>query len=66
MANKPRNYTRYEVRVGREKVHGGITKRPLKERTQEHKQTWPGAKVTKVGPKVTAESARKWEKEKGY
>lgn len=63
---KPRNYTKYEVRVGRTKVHGGITSRPLKERAAEHSKTWPNGKITKVGPKVTEESARQWEKEKGY
>ena len=66
MANKPRTFTRYEVRVGRKKVHGGITERPLDQRAAEHKRKYPGAKVTKVGPKVTEKSARQWEKDKGY
>ena len=66
MANKPRTFTRYEVRVGRTKVHGGITERPLEDRAAEHAKTYPGSKVTKVGPKVTEETARQWEKDKGY
>ena len=65
-ANKPRTFTRYEVRVGRKKVHGGITERPLDQRAAEHKRKYPGVKVTKVGPKVTEKSARQWEKDKGY
>ena len=63
---KPRNYTRYEVRVSRKIVHGGITNRPLEERAAEHIRTWPNGKVTKVGSKVTEEGAREWEKKKGY
>lgn len=62
----PRNFTRYQVRVDRKIVHGGITQRPLEERYAEHLRTWPKATVTKVGPKVTEETARKWERDKGY
>jgi len=68
MAKKqsPRDFTRYVVRVKRKIVHGGITQRPLEERAAEHKAKWPNATVQKVGPKVTEETARVWEKEKGY
>ena len=65
MAQKPRNYSRYKVRVGRTVVHGGITEDPER-REQEHQQKWPKAKLTTIGPKVTEESARKWEKDKGF
>lgn len=66
MTSKPRSYRKYEVRAGRRKVHGGITKRPLKEREAEHQQKWPGAKLTQVGRATTEDAARKWEKEKGH
>ncbi len=63
---KPRNFTRYQVREKRRIVHGGITSRTLEERLAEHREEWPDATISKVGPKVTEETARKWEKEKGY
>lgn len=66
MANKPRKFTRYQVRVNRKIVHGGITERPLEERLAEHQQKWPKATIKQVGPKVTEQTARKWEQEKGY
>jgi len=62
----PRNFTRYVVKVGNTIKHGGITERPLEERAGEHLAKWPGAHVNKVGPKVTEETAREWEKKKGY
>ena len=66
MPNKPRKFTRYQVRSKRKIVHGGITERTLEERLSEHRQEWPNATITKVGPKVTEETARKWEKDEGY
>ena len=63
---RPRTFTRYVVKLGNKTVYGGITERPLKERTAEHKGKWPNSHVKKVGPKVTEETARKWEKEHGY
>lgn len=63
---EPRDWQKYEVRVGRKKVHGGITSRSLDEREAEHQQKWLGAKITKVGRSTTEEGARKWEREKGY
>ena len=66
MPNKPRNFIRYQVRNKRKIVHGGITERPLEERLAEHQQKWLKATIKQVGPKVTEETARKWEKDKGY
>lgn len=63
---KPRDFTRYVVREHRRIVHGGITTRTLEERLAEHQQEWPDATITKIGPKVTEETARDWEKDKGY
>lgn len=68
MARKqaPRDFTRYVVKVERKIVHGGITERPLEEREAEHQIKWPKSHIKKVGPKVTEETARKWEDEHGY
>ena len=62
---KPRPYTKYTVSAKGKVVHGGITK-DFERRKQEHKQEWPKSIIRKVGGKVTEESARDWEKEKGY
>ena len=62
----PRNFTRYIVKVKSKNMHGGITERPLEERVKEHKQKWPNCRVVKVGPKVSEETARKWEEKHGY
>ena len=68
MAKKqaPRNSTRYVVKVRNKTVYGGITERPLDERATEHKRTWTACRVQKVGPKVSEETARKWEEKQGY
>ena len=66
MGNKPRNFTRYQLRNRGKIVHGGITERTLEERLVEHQQKWPKATIKQVGPKVTEQTARDWEKGKGY
>ncbi len=60
-----RDTYKYQVRVGRKIVHGGITKDPER-RLEEHRQEWPNAKLTIVGRLTTETAARKWEKDKGY
>ncbi len=60
-----RDTYKYQVRVGRKIVHGGITD-DLERREQEHQEEWPGAKITQVGNLTTEEAARKWENVKGY
>ncbi|MEM6683104.1 MAG: hypothetical protein AAF607_12780 [Pseudomonadota bacterium] len=66
MAQKPRDTYKYEVRLGRKKVHGGITN-DMQRREAEHQRKFgQKAKLTQVGRKTTEEAARKWEKEKGY
>ena len=63
---KDRDTYKYQVRVGRKIVHGGITNDPER-REREHKQTYgPRAKLTKVGRKTTREGALAWERKKGY
>lgn len=63
--SKPRNYSRYQFKIGNKIVHGGITT-DLERREQEHQEKWPNGHIMQVGPKVTKESAQKWEEEKGY
>ncbi len=58
-----RDTTRYNLRQNRKIVHKGITKRPLEERLEEHQNEYPGATISKVGPKVTEDSGRKWERD---
>ena len=63
MANKPRNHTRYDFKKGNRIIHSGITKVPER-REREHKNRFGGGRLVKVGPKVTEDTARKWEKTK--
>ena len=60
-----RNTYKYQVRVGRKIVHGGITN-DLERREQEHQQEWPKAKLSQVRRRTTEKAAREWEKDKGY
>ncbi len=60
---KPRNYYRYNYRIGRKIRHSGITKNP-EQREQQHRVRWPGGNLSVVGPAVTEETARKWEESK--
>ena len=62
---KPRDTYKYQFKVGRKIVHGGITD-DMERREQEHQQKWPKGHIKKVGRIVTEEAAREWEKEKGY
>ena len=62
---KPRNYYKYQQKIGNKIVHGGITT-DLKRREEEHQQEWPKSHIKQVGIRTTEEAARKWEKEKGY
>ena len=67
MAKKqqPRNYYKYQFKVGNKIKHGGITT-DLERREEEHQQKWPNGHIMKVGIKTTEEAARVWEKKKGY
>lgn len=62
---KPRPYTKYTVSVKGKVVHGSITT-DLERRKREHKERWPKSIVRRMGGKVTEESAREWERKKGY
>lgn len=59
MAN--RNYQRYELLQGRKVVYRGITN-DLERRATEHSQDKKFTNVRPVGPKVTEQTARNWEK----
>ena len=60
---RPRNTYKYQYKVGRKIVHGGITD-DLERREQEHQQKWPSGHIKQVGRRTTEEAAREWEKEK--
>ena len=56
---------KYQFKVGRKIVHGGITDN-LERREEEHQEKWPKGHIKQVGRRTTKDAARKWEKEKGY
>ena len=58
---KPRDYYRYHFKIGNTIMHSGITQ-DLARRESEHKGRWPTGHIAKVGPTVTEETAREWEK----
>ena len=62
---RPRDTYKYQYKVGRKIVHGGITD-DLERREQEHQQKYPGGHIKQVGRRTTEEAAREWEKDKGY
>ena len=64
---KPRDTFRYYFKLGNKIVHGGITK-DLARREQEHQQKrgWSKGHIVQVGLRTTEETARDWEKDKGY
>ena len=62
---KTRDTYKYYFKTGNKIVHGGITN-DLDRREIEHQQKWPKGHITQVGRRTTEESARNWEKEKGF
>ena len=56
---------KYQFKLGKKIVHGGITD-DLERREQEHQKKWPMGHIKQVGRRTTEDAARKWEKEKGY
>ena len=60
---KPRNYYKYDFKIGRKIVHSGITK-DLDRRELEHKQKWPRGYIVQIGRRTTKEAAEKWEETK--
>ena len=62
---KPYDTYKYQFKVGRKIVHGGITDN-LERREEEHQEKWPKGRIKQVGRRTTEVAARKWEKKKGY
>lgn len=58
-----RNWYRYDFKVGDVIRHSGITQ-DLERRETEHRNRWPGGRIVPVGPAVSEETAREWEKTK--
>lgn len=58
MAN--RDTYRYHYIQGRKVVHRGITN-DLPRREEEHRRTYGDGRIKQIGPRVTRDSARKWE-----
>ncbi len=63
--SKPRDTFKYQFKVGRKILHGGITD-DLPRREAEQQEKWPKGHIKQVGRKTTEEAARAWEKKKGY
>ena len=59
----PRTHYRYDYLVGGKIRHSGITIHP-DQRQQQHRSRWPGGMLKVIGPRVTEETARAWEKTK--
>ena len=59
---KPRDTTRYQLKEGNKIIHTGITDDPMR-REREHQKERPNSHLVPQGPKVTRESAEKWEQE---
>ena len=59
------NTYKYQFRVGRKIVRGGITKN-LERQEKKLQQDHPKGHIKQVGRMTTEKAARKWKKEKGY
>jgi hypothetical protein len=61
-----RRTTRYQLKwPGGRIAHRGITDRTLEERWGEHQASFPGTYIVPIGPKVSRESALRWERKGG-
>ena len=60
--SKKREYTRYELKDGKKVVYRGITNDPSRRETEHRSDGKKFSRMTTVGPRVTEETARKWEK----
>ena len=59
-----RNTYKYHLKKGGKIIHRGITN-DLNRREAEHQVQFPGSKLEPMGPRVTRESALKWERTGG-
>ena len=62
MTRQERDTYRYNYKVGNKISHTGITK-DLARREAEHQAAHPGGHIEQQGPRVTHESAKRWERE---
>lgn len=61
-----RNSARYQLKwPGGKIAHRGISGRPLEERWREHQIEYLGTYIVQISPRVTLESALRWEREGG-
>jgi len=60
-----RNTYKYHFKVGKKRVHGGITN-DLERREQEHQQKWSNGHILQIGRKTTKNAAEQWEAENGF
>ncbi|MBQ9439986.1 MAG: GIY-YIG nuclease family protein [Paludibacteraceae bacterium] len=58
-----RNMTRYELRDGNKVVYVGITNDPER-RSQEHSVDKDFTRLVPIGPKVSPETAERWEEDR--
>ncbi|HEV2385871.1 MAG TPA: hypothetical protein VGS20_01320 [Candidatus Acidoferrales bacterium] len=61
--SKPRNWYKYDFKVGSKIRHSGITN-DLERREQEHQQRWPSGHIVQVGRATTKEAAQESEETK--
>ena len=60
---RKRDTTRYDILRGRKIVHTGITTDPERREKDHQRKFGPNARLRPFGPKVTRETALKWEAE---
>ena len=61
---KKRDTYKYDVKLGKQVIHRGITK-DLERRGAEHKARWPKSRITQVGRRTTHEKALEWQRSRG-
>ena len=54
--NAPRNWYRYDFKVGNKIRHSGITRDP-DQREKQHQERWPSGHLSVQGPAVTKDAA---------
>lgn len=61
-----RRTIRYQLKwPGGRIAHRGVTDRALEERWREHQARYPDTYIVPIGPKVSRESALRWERDGG-
>lgn len=60
-----RKTSRYHIKCGNKIVHRGITDDPDRRLSEHRRRYGSDVKMVKIGPRVTRESALRWEREGG-